>query len=1012
MARKVIAEFDAIDGPFINKLNAIDRSVTRFEVGTLSAFGRVEKGLNGLLASAARLQNVSGIVAGGFGAQIAAQYIDQATRIRRSLKEAGDDSQEAFEKAFLAAQRSLSGFEAFTQGVQRMSKATGQAFDDSLRDMETLNKLLVLGGKTTQERMSTMIQFSQALQAGVLQGEELRSLRENAPIELIRAIASEAGGGIEDLKKFGEQGALTLEVMMRALKSLEDEADLRMRGVTITISEAATVLGNAGIVAVEAFDRGLGLSRATTAGLVALGNVLGQSAEAAELFGRALQIAGAGLLAAFAGRKISDAIAGQQAFAQGLKSTAAATAAAEKAAAAALLTSQQRVQALRAEVAALIQKGAAEKAVAAAQSKLAAAQAGLATATSRYTMAVGAASVAQERLAFTSRALAAAGSTVRAAWAFLGGWPGLLLTAGTAFFLLRDSAESAADRFARLTSETGEATSAADALRDVQSRLNEAIEAAGEKATVSSQRILAATKEEYEAKKKLLELEMQRLAQTQFERVNEIVGLRDEQNDMRGRQQGILDYYNSLPEQEKILQADGLQQSINDLSAGIDANEAKIIELRASHEEAARIIAENNVILGQSFEAVGASAGQAAIPDEALAKYEELLAKKQAEIGLQQLINQYGAESAQVAEYRAAAERSAYEEVAKTNGITGDLLVSLMAAYDQAVALGAADVSSGISAANSQAAALAQNLGISLATARALSSLGPQGVNLNPDPSGQVYSGRGGDPRSMGGSALDWQVRQADEFLRNWKPPSVGGGSGGGGGGGGGAGRDLDREALQLIESMMTAEEKRAAKIKEATELRAALVEKYGEESEMVQQVDEAMQRMNETLEEGNSLQEQFWGTMSDYIAQSIDDWRGWGNFVKGILASFVQKYGEDFFTALFTPGQQSGDGLGTFLGNALTGGFKSAAFAPKSAMAPGADLASRAAAIGKIGASLPSMQGNAGDQFTIINNNDFRGVDNASREYINGRLNQLEKSIPNKAVAAVKDAKRKRILK
>jgi tape measure domain-containing protein len=421
MARKVIAEFDAIDGPFINKLRAIDASVTRFEVGTLNAFGRVEKGMNGLLGSAARLQNVSGLIAGGFGAGIATSYIDQATRIRRALKEAGDASQEGFEKAFMAAQRSLSGFEAFSQGVQRMRKATDGTFEDSVRNMETLNKLLVLGGKTTQERMSTMIQFSQALQANVLQGEELRSLRENAPIELVTAIAREAGGTIEDLKEFGSQGKLTAEIMIRALKSLEAEADLRMKNVTLTISEAATVLANAGIVAVEGFDKGLGLSRATIGALTGLAGILGENAEAAEMFGKAVQIAGAALLATFAGGKINAAIANTRAYGQSLRDTAVATRTAESAAATALVTAGQRETAIRRQISAMRTSDATTRQVANAYRRLEAAQVVSAAAASRYRAAADAAAAANARLAFSARAVAAAGTLMRGAEAVNGG---------------------------------------------------------------------------------------------------------------------------------------------------------------------------------------------------------------------------------------------------------------------------------------------------------------------------------------------------------------------------------------------------------------------------------------------------------------------------------------------------------------------------------------------------------------------------------------------------------------
>lgn len=142
------------------------------------------------------------------------------------------------------------------------------------------------------------------------------------------------------------------------------------------------------------------------------------------------------------------------------------------------------------------------------------------------------------------------------------------------------------------------------------------------------------------------------------------------------------------------------------------------------------------------------------------------------------------------------------------------LLEGLTDAELAALALAQVDMASGISNASAEAVALAQNLGIALDAAQRLAALGPQGINTNPDPSGQVYSGRGGDPRTMGGSALDWQVRAADEFLRNWKPPKAAGAKGGGGVSDEQKARnDMLREAQRLYEQTRTDAEKYTAEV-------------------------------------------------------------------------------------------------------------------------------------------------------------------------------------------------------
>lgn len=90
----------------------------------------------------------------------------------------------------------------------------------------------------------------------------------------------------------------------------------------------------------------------------------------------------------------------------------------------------------------------------------------------------------------------------------------------------------------------------------------------------------------------------------------------------------------------------------------------------------------------------------------------------------------------------------------------------LLEATIQALNLAKIDLSSNIAAGATEAGRLAENLGISLATAQRLAALGPQGATA---PRG----GRGGDPRENGGRAIDWQTAEAGEFLDNWKPPKV-----------------------------------------------------------------------------------------------------------------------------------------------------------------------------------------------------------------------------------------------
>jgi tape measure domain-containing protein len=76
-------------------------------------------------------------------------------------------------------------------------------------------------GATAQETSNALIQLKQGLASGVLQGEELRSIREQAPLAA-QAIAKELGVSIGELKDLAAQGQVTTDVVLRALGKLQD----------------------------------------------------------------------------------------------------------------------------------------------------------------------------------------------------------------------------------------------------------------------------------------------------------------------------------------------------------------------------------------------------------------------------------------------------------------------------------------------------------------------------------------------------------------------------------------------------------------------------------------------------------------------------------------------------------------------------------------------------------------------------------------------------------------------
>jgi hypothetical protein len=198
---------------------------------------------------------------------------------------------------------------------------------------------------------------------------------------------------------------------------------------------------------------------------------------------------------------------------------------------------------------------------------------------------------------------------------------------------------------------------------------------------------------------------------------------------------------------------------------------------------------------------------------EANAQLQSQIADLNQEAQIRALIAQYGAESVQVAEARAAAERAAYVEMVNASDASQANKDAAIAAWDAAKGIASAGMAGNIGAAASEAQRLAQNLGISLDVAQRLAAA--QARAANPDP--VVFDPR--DPRYDPIAAEQARILADPNRGRTQASLTVGskGGSGSAGGGGGGG---AESDAVQ------------------------ALIDRYQNELDLLQELDPVQQQM------------------------------------------------------------------------------------------------------------------------------------------------------------------------
>lgn len=109
--------------------------------------------------------------------------------------------------------------------------------------VKTLNQALVIGGASAQEASSAITQLSQGLSSGRLQGDELRSILESAPL-LAEQLAEQLGVTIGELRELGAAGDLTSDRLVAALEGAAGSIDARFRDLGPTFDQSLQRLSN------------------------------------------------------------------------------------------------------------------------------------------------------------------------------------------------------------------------------------------------------------------------------------------------------------------------------------------------------------------------------------------------------------------------------------------------------------------------------------------------------------------------------------------------------------------------------------------------------------------------------------------------------------------------------------------------------------------------------------------------------------------------------------------------
>lgn len=155
-------------------------------------------------------------------------------------------TQQLQDKIVASANRSRASYSDTANVVAKLGILAGQAFtsnDEMIAFTELMNKNFVIGGASVQEQTAAMYQLTQAMAAGRLQGDEFRSILENAPL-LAQSIAKYMGKTTGELREMSSQGLITADVIKNAMFAAADETNKRFAKIPMTFSQVGTIVGN------------------------------------------------------------------------------------------------------------------------------------------------------------------------------------------------------------------------------------------------------------------------------------------------------------------------------------------------------------------------------------------------------------------------------------------------------------------------------------------------------------------------------------------------------------------------------------------------------------------------------------------------------------------------------------------------------------------------------------------------------------------------------------------------
>lgn len=224
-----------------------------------------DQGINGSKFAVNALVGALASLGIGLGAkeliEAADSYAMLSAKIQQSTKDSGNFEQaiSGVHQIALQTNSTLDNTGALFTRLNTVAKDMGKSQQFALDMTSTVTKAIQLGGSSTQEAEAAVTQFIQAMQGGVLRGEEFNSIMEGG-YGLAEALAKGLGKTTGELRKMAENGELSAERVLAALEKQKAGVDAQYAEMPTTISNALQKIATSWQILIGEMDQANGAS--------------------------------------------------------------------------------------------------------------------------------------------------------------------------------------------------------------------------------------------------------------------------------------------------------------------------------------------------------------------------------------------------------------------------------------------------------------------------------------------------------------------------------------------------------------------------------------------------------------------------------------------------------------------------------------------------------------------------------------------------------------------------------